>query len=272
LALKFSYPDYMQAAGVTITADSETGDMPGASVAKTQSDEFWRTVLSNLVTQAGMSVDLGQSRSPQFFGFQFDRQNNSAVIDEVDLAPARLRIKASNTTPDGGDVLDTGWITLNCLPGYGTYFHWLSSPITARYLRFDFDASNQVGELKLDVYRIYVGPQFSPEINMDWSPNLQWMDGGSAFTRGSRSTTRYINENEKYRSLSFNLSWIKEDTERAYWIDFERRVSTTREFAVSDTLEASGRADMFAFQSGLNGIASARTGISSKSIRLEENI
>jgi len=272
LALRFSYPDYMQGPEVLVTADRETADMPGSSVAVTQSDEFWRTVLSDGATQAGISVDLGQSRGIDFFGFQFDRQNLSTDVDEVNYAPARIKIKASNVTANAGEALDTGWIDLNCLPGYGTFFKWLGSTITARYLRIDFDASNQIANLRLDVYRIYVGPKFSPDINMSWNPVLKWGDGGSAYSRGSRSTTRFFSENEKYRYLTFNLDWIKDATERAWWIDFERRVSTTREFAVSDTLETSGRADIFAFQTDVSGIISARVGISTKSLRLEENI
>lgn len=274
MALKISYPDWMQAAGVVVTPDAETPDLPGVSVTRSRTDEMWRTLFSGDTTAAGMSVDLGQVRDVQFIGIQFKRSNSAEDVDEVTYFDDTdtIGIKGSATTPDDDDVLDVAPAASGCLAGFGTFFLWLDEPVNLRYLRFDFNAVSQAANLCLDVVRIYVGPLFSPEINMDWNPNLTWADGGSSYARGTRSTTRYIAENDKYRVLSFQLSWIKDETERSWWRDFERRVSTTREFAISDTLEPAGTGDMFAYQSTLNGINSARVGVSTKTLRVEENI
>jgi len=267
----FSYLNWIDADGVVFEPDSETTTLLGENVASRLSHRIWRTVFSGGNTNAGMSIDLGVSRSIQVLFIQFPRYNGPDDYGETPdfAATDTIRFRLSNTTPDDGDVYDSTVLASGVLAGFGAFCIVLDAAVTARYVRVDFDAQSRETEGFLDVSRMWFGPKLESQINITWGGSLSWQSD-SVLARAARSTTTYISVQESTRLWQFNFDNIL-DSERNAFEDFERRMTIAGQFiVVLDDLD-SGRNCMMGRMQSSTGLSFMNRNKNTKAFRVVED-
>lgn len=120
-----------------------------------------------------------------------------------------------------------GFTTADDLIGYtNTYIYTFASPVSARGWRFDIqNTGNPDGYVQLG--RVFLGPMWSPTINMALGASLEWNDDSEVQT--AISNAEYYLEKQPYRVARFTLPNMNEGEAWGTAFDIQRRVGVTKE-------------------------------------------
>lgn len=186
-----SWQNRIDISGVSFTSDSEASGHLASNVADARLSKTWRT---SGATSAYVEIDLGAQYSLGAFGLF-----NIAIA-----ATDTVRLRASNTAPTTGDLIDTTALNSGIIEGYNQWTY-TETDQAIRYLRFDIAATSLATQGWFEVGRIWAGPTFTPGTNFgfDWSHG--WQDN-SEIVIAPYSGTEYVNELVRRRQWSFALN------------------------------------------------------------------
>lgn len=195
----------------TLTATSEA--MPVAYTQRSERSYVWRSIdLEQQVIEGVLPIG----------GFvdclAFDRTNLGGTgTVQIEL------FSGANSVYDSGQVstallipvgvwrpgIDSWGATYNDqMPGGSTLgVHWLPEPKAIDRYQLTFNSTGP--DSWIEIGRIFVGLSFSPDVNMNWSPAVDWLESvEQRQTEGG--SLRSIGGGEPRRKVSVQLDWLSE--------------------------------------------------------------
>lgn len=198
-----SWINWLDRAGVSITASSEAGSLRATRLADGQVRRRWRAA----TTTPQLDVDLGTGREVGVLALA--QPDDAGGVDANSEALGRMigtdtvRHRLDLTTAGAGALLDTGAVAGGWEAGYGLHLRMLSAAVTARYWRCDLSAPSLTSLGFLDLGRAWIGPAWRPargNIAYGWG----WTDedGGTVAT-SPRSGLEFVDRGPRRRVLTF---------------------------------------------------------------------
>lgn len=132
----------------TLAASSAVATLPVTFLTDPQLYQVWRT---ETTTTAYLSVDLGSSKSI----------DTVALLGTNLTSSATKRIRIDTSTPGGSNAYDSAEISAGIDNDYRHLIHFMSTPITGRYLRIDIGDATLT---YLQAGRLVIGAAWRPEV------------------------------------------------------------------------------------------------------------
>lgn len=188
-----SWVNLIDASAVVLTASDTSGDLSISNVADTIIGRRHRTTVLTAYGQA----DFGSNKTIDVVALRFPRDTTFPTSGTV-----QHEFDADGGTPGTGAAHDSGAIAINTTDGYGYHLYKLSSPVTARYWRWNFNVS---GVTFIDTGRAWAGEVFEPTINVDGGWSDDWADL-SRVAAADRSGAEYVDSRPRQRVMAFGYS------------------------------------------------------------------
>jgi len=194
-----------------------------------------------------------------------------AAIGANLTASATLRVRASDTDSTGADgaKYDSGALNSVISDSYKNFYHSLSSTITARYWRVDFNDSTLNN---IRVGRLFIGPAWTPTKEMLFGWALTWADN-SRRTK-SRGGQSYIDLGPRFRILDFTLSFMGQSEMYNNAFELARRNGTNEDVLVIPDEDSSFLSEfsVFGLVSGALPLTHANFNVYRQRYRIEERL
>ena len=192
-------------ATAVLSTDSEVATLPLAEIVSPHLSDKWQT---DGATSAYLAADFGAVVAIGVVGLFGTNLSASAT----------WRIRLSAIAPGGGELLDTGVVSMGVVAGYGQAVHVLSSAVNARYLRIDLDDPDSTAGF-LQVGAAWAGPLWQPARNFAYGAAAGWRDD-SVVSR-SKGGQAYVDLRPRYRvaEVEFRFLTEAEAFEGAFEID-----------------------------------------------------
>lgn len=224
-----SWVNWLDRAGVSITASSEAGTLRATRLADGQIRRRWRAS----TTTPQLDVDLGAGREVGVLALA--QPDDAGGVDANSEALGwmassdTVRHRLDLTTAGAGAVIDTGAVAGGWQPGYGLHLAALSNAVTARYWRCNLDAPSLAGLGFLDIGRGWIGPAWRPargNIGYGWS----WADeDGGTVTTAPRSGLDFVDYGPRRRVLTFAFRALTAADARGPMRELQRIAGSTRQ-------------------------------------------
>lgn len=176
-----------------LSVSSQAGDLGAANLADPIIQRPWRASSGSGWCQA----DLG----------------SSLPIGVISLAVSRLglmlgasdtvRLQLDNTTPGTGAVYDSGAVDSGIVPAFGSWLHYFSPIVSARYVRLTFSSANAY----VQIGRLWIGVYLQPTYNIGYGWGREWSDA-SIITKVSKSGIRFRNPGPRFRTLTVAWNYL----------------------------------------------------------------
>lgn len=147
----------------------------------------------------------------EWFAVDFGANVPLDCVRLMNITADTIRLRYSTTSPDAGDVFDTGvravnqqFLTFTDLRG-----------VSARYLRFDLASAGQCA-----AGRLFAGRLESFGINYAWNWTRKWTDPSDR-TKTQGGQTR-INRKPKFRTFSVNFDFLSDAESAGFTDDIDR--------------------------------------------------
>lgn len=190
----FSYINWIDRAGVALSASHEITNLPVANLATDDVLKIWRALGT---TAPWVQADLGQARELRVLGLF-----GLKALAASDTVRWRL-----GTTAGAGDIYDSGVVACGRFAGYAQSVHCLPAILTARYLRVDLSAPSQVAVNYLDIGRLWAGNGWQGVRNYAYGATDDIDDGKSQQVDADRApnSSVYIDARAPGRVKSFGF-------------------------------------------------------------------
>lgn len=243
-AALLSWQNWLDRAGVSITASSEAGALRATRLADGQVRRRWRAS----TTTPQLDVDLGTGREVGVLALA--QPDDAGGVDANSEALGRMigtdtvRHRLDLSTAGAGALLDTGAVAGGWEAGYGLHLRALTTPVTARYWRCNLAAPSLAGLGFVDVGRGWIGPSWRPargNIAFGWG----WTDeDGGTVTTAPRSGLDFVDYGARRRVLTFAFRALTAADARGPMRELQRIAGSTRQVLFAADPE-SGRTSEF---------------------------
>lgn len=150
-----------------------------------------------------------------------------AAVNHTLTITATARIRGSSVSDFATTVYDSGWV--NAWPAAytaeqresftATFVHILSADTSARYWRIEFDdTTNPAGYI--EVGRVFIGPSWSPAINISFGAELSW--NAQTDVQQSLSGVEYFYRRAPYRIQNVKMDFLTIDEAMAGAFEIQR--------------------------------------------------
>lgn len=229
-AALLSWVNWLDRAGVALTASSEAGTLRASRMAEPQARRRWRTAAGVVTPQ--FDVDLGAGREVGVLALAQPDDAGGVNADGEALgwmaASDTVRHRLDLTTAGAGALLDTGAVAGNWQAGYGIHVTPLAAPVTARYWRANLNAASlSAAPGFIDVGRAWMGPAWRPgRGNIAYGWGWAFGDGGTT-TRNPRSGLEFVDRGPRQRVLTFAFKTLTAADARGPMRELQRIAGTT---------------------------------------------
>ena len=150
-----------------------------------------------------------------------------AAVNHNLTITATARVRGSTVSDFSTNVYDSGWInawsyayTAEQREGFtATFAHILSADTSARYWRVEFnDTANPAGYVQ--VGRVFIGPSWSPAINISFGAELGW--NTTTDVQQSASGVEYFYHRAPYRVQNVKMDFLTIDEGMANAFEIQR--------------------------------------------------
>lgn len=150
-----------------------------------------------------------------------------AAVNHNLTITATARVRGSTVSDFSTTVYDSGWInawpyayTAEQREGFtATFVHILSADTSARYWRVEFDdTANPAGYI--EVGRVFIGPSWSPAINISFGAELGW--NTTTDVQQSASGVEYFYHRAPYRVQNVKMDFLTIDEGMANAFEIQR--------------------------------------------------
>ena len=147
----------------TLSTDSEQASLPASNVQQQHVSRKWQTAAG--VKSAYLLLDLGAAQSCALLALAGTNFTSAATL--------RLRGSVTDPTATGSLAYDSGSIGAGVVSGYGAAYHAFTAT-AARYWRID--VADATVDDNLAVGRVFLGPSWSPGVNMQLGWSVRFAD------------------------------------------------------------------------------------------------
>lgn len=179
--------------GGSVSTDSALATLPVANVQNKHLAQKWGT--QSGVKSAYVLVDLGSSLSCSVLAFLGTNLTSAATL--------RIRCSITDATATGSLEYDSGTVAAGVKSGYGAAYKSFTA-VAARYWRIDI-ADTTVAD-NLQIGRVFLGPSWTPSINMQLGASLHTED--PSLKTKSYGGQSHFDELPQVRVLSFTLDYL----------------------------------------------------------------
>lgn len=236
----------------TVTASSQVLDARAGEVLTEQPSEKWHSTS----TPAWIINDLGTSVSVDTFA-------------AVGLNATTVRLRISNSDPTAASALlhDSGVVAVD--QNYLQAVFALSSPVTGRYVRFDFTNG---GDDHVEVGCLVAGLRSTYATNYDYGASITTPD--LSRRRRLPAGATQIDVETIYRAFTANFGWISDEDRWGFVEDMERyaRLSRNVLFLMDPSAANLARATIFGLIAEATPIVVASHELHAKSYTIEERL
>lgn len=179
----------------SISTDSEIATLPASNVQVAHVAQKWKTATG--VKSAYVIFDMGSSIAC----------DTAALLGTNITSSGTVRVRASDADPTvtGSLLRDTGSLASGAKTGYGGIYKQFTTA-TARYWRIDI-ADATVSD-NLEVGRVFLGPSWTPSINMQLGWSVTPVD--PSLRTPSYGGQVYADEKPQQRVVQFELDFMNE--------------------------------------------------------------
>ena len=211
----FSDVNEVDADATVLTASDTAGDLAISNVANPIIGRVHRTTVLTAYGQA----DLGSDKTIGVAALVFARTAGMPLAGTV-----QHEFDADGGTAGAGVAHDSGAIAIGTTDGYGYHVYVPSSPITARYWRWNFNIS---GVTFIDTGRAWAGVAWLPEVDVSFIDPDEWGDL-SVISQSQRSGAEFVDERPRQRKMGFALHALA-DSDRQTVREIKRRIGTSKQ-------------------------------------------
>lgn len=251
-----SYQNAIDAASTVLSASSAAGNMSISNVADPRIGRRWRCTEATCWGQA----DFGANISIDIVGLVFPRDTTLAA------GTVTHTFDADGGVAGAGALLDSGAVDIGAVDGYGYHIYRLPSPISARYWRWTFALTTAFA----DTGRAWAGTSWSPRVNYDIGAADSWGDMSTVST-SKRSGAEFIDEKNRQRFFSFNLSFMDDD-DRNFVREMRRAVGISKQILCIKNPDDAPRETLIGRITTVNPITDANVNVASSQFNVRESL
>lgn len=184
-----------KADAAALTTDSELATLPSSNVQQPHVSRKWHTAAS--IKSAYLLMTMASSLSCGLL----------ALLGTNFTAAGTLRLRGSDSDATGvtGEKYDSGTVNAGVVAGYGAAYKSFTAA-AARYWRLDLADASVASNLQ--VGRVFLGPSWTPAVNMEYGWGVASMD--SSDLDESYGGQDYADIRPQRRLLQFSLGFQSE--------------------------------------------------------------